>query len=199
MIEEWKTIGGGFYEVSNFGVVTSNQVAPTAQEEWRSIPGSTYEISSFGRARSTAWTRPGWKARILKPSTSGKYKAYLKITLDSDSGRTSAYIHDLVAFVFIGPKLSSKEVNHIDGNSKNNCVVNLEYVSRQQNCEHQKMIGHTSRGETHHFHKLTWDQVREIRRYSREIPAARIAKAYPVTPRTIRRIRSNFIWQERNV
>ena len=73
-------------------------------------------------------------------------------------------IHRLVALTFLGPVPDGLEVNHKDGNKLNNCPENLEYVTRSQNVKHCFSTGlRTHNGERHPSHKLTNDQVIELR------------------------------------
>jgi hypothetical protein len=64
---------------------------------------------------------------------------YINVTLNkgckSKRGK-NYYIHILVAENFI-PNIENKsEVNHKDGNKKNNSIDNLEWVTRKENMEH---------------------------------------------------------------
>lgn len=50
-------------------------------------------------------------------------------------------LHRLVALALIPNPLNKEMVNHIDGNKKNNCVSNLEWVTRSENTLHSYRIG----------------------------------------------------------
>lgn len=71
----------------------------------------------------------------LKPKTSLKYDRY---SLSVNGKVKDFYIHRLVAEYFVPNPELKKEVNHIDGNTKNNNKNNLEWCSRQENLLHQK-------------------------------------------------------------
>ena len=51
------------------------------------------------------------------------------------------YIHRLVAQAFIPNPNNLLEINHIDGNKKNNCSINLEWVTRSRNNKHAFEMG----------------------------------------------------------
>jgi hypothetical protein len=46
------------------------------------------------------------------------------------------YVHRLVAQFWLG-NIDKKEVNHIDGNKKNNNMLNLEWVTEKENSNHR--------------------------------------------------------------
>lgn len=83
----------------------------------------------------------------LKPKTSLKYDRY---SLSVNGIIYDYYIHRLVATYFISNPLNKLEVNHIDGDTKNNIFTNLEWVTKQENLIHQK--------ENYLFHKKSIKQ-----------------------------------------
>jgi hypothetical protein len=61
---------------------------------------------------------------------------YLQYNLAINGTVKKKYAHRLVAEAFI-PKVDNKfEINHIDGNKKNNFVENLEWCNRKENMRH---------------------------------------------------------------
>ena len=74
--------------------------------------------------------------REQRPFKSGHYK---RIKVRSGGGKyLRDYIHRLVAQHFIGEAPEpNMYVNHIDGDTHNNHVSNLEWVTPQQNIDHK--------------------------------------------------------------
>lgn len=68
-------------------------------------------------------------------------KGYYFVSLYKDGKRKNFRIHQLVAEYFIGNPYNLPQVNHIDGNKKNNHYVNLEYVSASENIQHAYNTG----------------------------------------------------------
>lgn len=66
-------------------------------------------------------------------------KGYLIVALVNNNIRKHHYVHRLVMSAFHGD--SNLEVNHIDGNKDNNCIKNLEYVTKQENMNHAVASG----------------------------------------------------------
>jgi hypothetical protein len=88
-----------------------------------------YEISNYCEVRNVK------TGRILK-SYIDKY-GYIYHGL-SGYGKTKKFkLHRLMALTFIPNPDNKKEVNHIDGNPKNNFMYNLEWVSHFENQSHK--------------------------------------------------------------
>jgi hypothetical protein len=111
-------------------------------EEWRTILGTDgrYEVSNLGRVRSTSLVGSG--GRILKPQPDGKGYFRVVICCKPIGGRNAnRRVHQLVAHAFIGPQPEGMEINHINCVKHDNRLVNLEYVTREQNREHARRSG----------------------------------------------------------
>lgn len=100
-------------------------------ENWRAVEGTDgmIEISDLGRIRSNL--RDG---RILKPTEDKK--GYLRIKITLNRVHHSYKVHRMVAEAFIPNPEGKAQVNHKDGNKKNNAVSNLEWVSNAENMRH---------------------------------------------------------------
>lgn len=96
---------------------------------WKDIADyeGLYRISNQGDIYSYKFNR------ILKPAERG---GYLRTTLTKDKKEKRYSIHRLVAENFLSNNENKPQVNHIDGNKKNNCVDNLEWVTNKENCNH---------------------------------------------------------------
>ena len=70
-------------------------------------------------------------ARKLKPEVTAK--GYLRIDLYKDNARKHCRVHRLVAQAFIPNPCGFDTVDHIDGNKKNNCISNLQWLSNGDN------------------------------------------------------------------
>ena len=66
---------------------------------------------------------------------------YYKIDLRKNNVRKIKPIHRLVAETFIPKSNGYSEVNHKDGNKKNNNINNLEWVTRAENIKHSYATG----------------------------------------------------------
>lgn len=126
--------------------------APAIQDErWReAIGASSYQVSDHGRVRG--------KYGEIKRGYLDK-NGYPMVGLKYDDGQTrSAWVHKLVALAFLGPCPPGKECDHIDRDRANATLLNLRYVTHQQNIDNSA----GSAGEAHGLAKLTEAEVREI-------------------------------------
>lgn len=98
---------------------------------WKTIEEySDYRVSDIGEIEST---KRGI-TRLLKPMVSKK--GYLRIELGKNGIAIAYSIHRLVATAFIPNPENKTQVNHIDGNKKNNHVENLEWATAKENVRH---------------------------------------------------------------
>ena len=75
------------------------------------------------------------------------YKGSEIVDLRKLGSRKTMTIHRLVAEQFIPRILNKTQVNHIDGNKRNNEVSNLEWVDNSENQLHAYALGLNKRSE----------------------------------------------------
>jgi hypothetical protein len=109
---------------------------PTLEGEiWKNvnIGGGTivdnYEVSNLGRFKNSK----GVIMENYKPHHTG----YIFVRVNKQKYQ----LHRLVAFTFIENPHSKPVVNHIDGNKTNNALTNLEWVTIQENNQHNHNVG----------------------------------------------------------
>lgn len=108
--------------------------------KWLPVPGweGWYEVSSEGMVRRIApghHTRPGY---VLRPYL-GRALLYLRVRLHRPDRRFQRPVHTLVASAFLGPRPSGMEVDHIDGDPKNNAATNLQYLTKRDNLAKRRL------------------------------------------------------------
>lgn len=107
----------------------------------KAIPGhSNYLINERGQVYNCK------KQTFLQGSQNPKGYINVKITDDDGVGKTWG-LHRLLGFVFLPFKGSIDDlvINHKDGVKWNNCLINLEWVTYQENIEHAGREGLTSK------------------------------------------------------
>lgn len=112
--------------------------------EWRPVAGyeGYYEVSSFGDVRSVGRIVPrsGTQGDVRKNSqirrASVTPKGYLRMQLVRDGEQRNFMVHRLVAEAFLANPGDLPEVNHRDGDKKNNRVTNLEWTTESDNQVH---------------------------------------------------------------
>lgn len=77
------------------------------------------------------------KLKKLKPQDNRT--GYLKLTLKVNGKSVKEYVHRLVLLAWRGPFPAGKETNHIDMNTHNNKLENLEFVTRAENILHSRL------------------------------------------------------------
>lgn len=102
------------------------------KELWSKIDGYDYEVSNLGRVKN----RQGKIMRL-------KGERYLNVGLRRNGEPQKFFlVHRLVAKSFVSGMTETKnQVNHIDGNRKNNKASNLEWCTQSENQKHAYRIG----------------------------------------------------------
>ena len=106
---------------------------PLTECRWEEHP---YEMNILVSTNGRVLSYKSGKQYELKPSDNGR--GYLTVSIGA---RNPRYVHDLVAETYIPNPNNYSEINHIDGNKKNNCVSNLEWCTRHDNLKHAREMG----------------------------------------------------------
>ena len=170
-----------FYMASNLGRIKSiDRVVNTK------IDGHNGIRNSYGR--------------VLK-QTKDKHKEDIKfykiVVLTNGIVRHKIGVHRIILSSFQCTDSVRTKVNHIDGNTENNILSNLEWVTHQENMDHAVSHKLHSFGENHGMHKLTEKQVLEIlyKKKNQNNTGRKLAKLYNVTPSTISAIYTGNSWR----
>ena len=148
-------------------------------EIWKDAVGyeGTYQISYIGKVKSLKRPRH-LKDRILKAYQDKN--GYWCVNLYKDGKPQIQYVHHLVALAFLGPRPEGYHIHHLDHDSSNELLTNLEYISPRRHIE----ITRERNGIT----LLTKEQVLKIR--GSDETQTKLARVYNCNPSNISRIKS---------
>lgn len=158
----------------------------------KSIKGfENYLITNHGNVISLKFE----KEKILK--SNNDRKGYLLLNLYNKGIAKTCKVHRLVATAFIPNPNNKPEVNHKDGNKQNNCVDNLEWVSKSENHLHAFKLGlRDNKGINSPTHKLTENNVLGIRDlYLNGLTQKEIGLIYEVSQKQISLIVNSKQWK----
>ena len=104
-----------------------------SMEIWKQVEGyEDYEVSSWGKVRNKTTHDILWQER--------HDKGYMRVNLMLQDKRHHLKVHRLVAQAFVPNPDRKPQVNHKDGNNRNNSFTNLEWVTDAENKAHQKAM-----------------------------------------------------------
>ena len=112
--------------------------------------------------------------------------------------RTSVYIHRMIAETYIENVDKKPEVNHWDGNTKNNIISNLFWATSSENKIHKTRVLKRGVKENHNMVKLTQENVDWIRKNyisgHKEYGMSAMGRKFNISPSTIHKIIHNKTW-----
>ena len=171
--------------------VASKEHCQELYELWHEIDGIPYEVSNRGNVRH------------IKNKTNRKLyqnkDGYMQTGYTMNAKTHNLHVHQLVAKYFV-PFVDGKyHVNHIDSNPSHNCATNLEWCTPGENVEHSRKFGRANlfqtRGEGHGMHKLTVNQVINIKHCKGAISGYKLAALYEIGDQTIYDIWNGRRWK----
>jgi hypothetical protein len=153
---------------------------------------SNYYITPDAELYSTARR----SLRKMKPHYDEKVRYYRVHLVNDDGVGKSLLLHRLVALTYLEKPEGDYEVNHIDGDKLNNCLTNLEWVTRSENLKHAYSLNlMTVEGTANPRCILTEEQVVEI--YSKLMAGEKnsvVASEYGIDRTTILGIKKKLSW-----
>jgi hypothetical protein len=177
------------------------------KEIWKPIAGyeGFYEVSSAGRVKSLARYRDMGPSglqpiptRILKGSWSGLRKQYRMVCLHKNREKEGRLIHRLVAEAFVPNPDNKPQINHKDGNGRNNKVKNLEWVTSKENHEHAHATGLGLKGSMVGTSKTTEKVIQKLKiilASGKKQSARKIAEELGITEKTVYNVKYNYSWR----
>lgn len=130
-------------------------------EIWKAVVGfeGNYEVSSLGRLKSYVRNAKG-VIRSLKNSKCD----YIRISLMAKGIKKTALLHRLVYEAFVGPIAPDMEIHHKDGNRQNNCISNLQCLSKK--AHHAETINNSPTMTRGILEYNTLTKVRAVAQYT---------------------------------
>ena len=130
------------------------------EEEWVSIADlhNRYEVSNFGRIRNSVTKHI--KAQVFDGHY---YKFGYDYVYNHKRFRGQYRVHKAVAIAFIPNPDNKPTINHINGDTSNNSVQNLEWADYKYQAEHASKILHRHIGEDNYNAKYTNADIKNMR------------------------------------
>lgn len=169
------------------------------KETFKPINGyeGIYEVSNFGRVKTLGAVGSGKykKDTILKPFDNGRGYMYYGLRLNKKTKNFSG--HRLVVEAFISADSEKPDINHKDGNKKNNRVENLERCNKKMNMIHAANTGLLRCGEDNHLSKLLKSDIPKIKKlWGYNVKREIISDVFNISFAQISRIVNNKNWKQ---
>lgn len=174
-------------------------------EIWKNVVGyeGKYMVSNYGRIKSLKRMRHSISpkgtmcfasVKEIICSQGNDKDGYLLVSLSCKTYKT----HRIVANAFLINPLNKPQINHIDGNKKNNHVSNLEWVTCKENINDAdlKRLRKRRVGELNNLSKLRSKDIIEIRKlFESGLSNFKIGEMFGVGDETIRKIKIGKTWK----
>lgn len=169
-------------------------------ERWAPILGyeGRYEVSDQGRVRSLRVFNRGVDKEREKPRilTGTNHKGYRRVHLSAKGVEEYRYIHRLVLEAFIGACRPDEETAHLNGARDDNRLLNLVWVTSEENSRHKIFHGREVLGVRAPAAKLNEEQVRQIRRARKQgRKLGDIACEFSISPSSVSQIALRKRWR----
>ncbi len=185
-------------------MMNMNYMIDTEKEIWENILNyeGFYQISNLGNVRSldrfiTINNKLSFKkGKIMVVSENNK--EYKQISLSKNNKLKTFKIHRLIALAFIPNPNNYPYVNHIDGNKKNNNIINLEWCTAQMNIKHAYDMGlmNAPKGKNSGASKLKDEDILNIFILNKEgLGHRKIAKIYNISRVAIKIVLQRKSWR----
>ena len=172
------------------------------KEIWKDIEGyeGRYQVSNTGKVKSL-------RAKLVMKQKTNNC-GYSEISLCVSQKRKSFLVHRLVALAFLPNYDNKKQVNHIDGNKKNNHTENLEWCTASGNMRHSLDMGLRDfshlRGSRHYGSKLSVYQVLTILTLknhfkSGQFTKKQVSELYGIDRRSVCSISRRLNWKDESI
>jgi hypothetical protein len=172
----------------------------TSIEIWKDIPEyeGRYLVSNTGKVKSLKIKNGfGVHSKDKEIKLEETWNGYLRASLS----KKKMLVHRIVAKTFLPNLNNLPDVNHKDGNKKNNCVENLEWISKSNNTKHAYSLGLLKKmyGENNPQSKLTNIERAEIVSKLETDSVKNIANKFKISESVISKLRKNLGFKDARI
>ena len=167
-------------------------------EIWKDVKGyeGLYQVSNLGNVKSlVGWNGKRYieREKILRKGVGHSIANYYRevVVLVKNRKKKTCMVHRLVAEAFLPNPNNLPEVNHIDGNSLNNIVKNLEW------CTHGENITHAIETGLMPYYRPTKEELEELY-VNQKMALIKIAKQKNMNVNTLRKYLKEYNIKQRS-